>query len=39
MARELGLPAVVGVAGATTAIPDGAKVGVDPATGRVRIDA
>jgi pyruvate,water dikinase len=39
MARELGLPAVVGVAGATAAIPDGAKVEVDPATGRVRIDA
>jgi pyruvate,water dikinase len=37
MARELGLPAVVGVAGATTAIPDGAKVEVDPATGQVRI--
>jgi len=27
------------VAGATAAIPDGAKVEVDPATGRVRIDA
>ncbi|HET7722478.1 MAG TPA: PEP-utilizing enzyme, partial [Acidimicrobiales bacterium] len=39
MARELGLPAVVGVAGATAAIPDGAKVEVDPVTGRVRIDA
>ena len=39
MARELGLPAVVGVASATTAIPDGAKVEVDPVTGRVRIDA
>jgi len=39
MARELGLPAVVGVASATAAIPDGAKVEVDPVTGRVRIDA
>lgn len=38
MARELGLPAVVGVVGATTAIPDGAKVEVDPVNGRVRID-
>ncbi len=38
MARELGLPAVVGVAGATGAIPDGAKVEVDPTSGRVRIN-
>jgi pyruvate,water dikinase len=37
VARELGLPAVVGVAGATSAIADGAKVEVDPATGRVHI--
>lgn len=37
MARELGLPAVVGVTGATAAIPDGAKVEVDPVTGRVLI--
>jgi pyruvate,water dikinase len=37
VARELALPAVVGVSGATTAIPDGAKVEVDPATGQVRI--
>ncbi|MGK2950350.1 MAG: PEP-utilizing enzyme, partial [Acidimicrobiales bacterium] len=39
VARELGLAAVVGAAGATTAIPDGAKVEVDPTTGRVTIDA
>lgn len=39
MARELGLPAVVGVAGATGAIPDGATVEVDPTSGRVRIEA
>ena len=37
VARELGLPAVVGVAGATSAIADGAEVQVDPAAGRVRI--
>jgi pyruvate,water dikinase len=37
VARELAVPAVVGVSGATTAIPDGAKVEVDPATGQVRI--
>jgi pyruvate,water dikinase len=37
MARELGLPAVVGVAGATATIPDGAEVEVHPATGRVSI--
>ncbi len=38
VARELGLPAVVGVADATAAIPNGAKVEVEPVTGRVRID-
>ena len=38
VARELGLPAVVGVAGATATIPDGAKVEVDPTSGRVRVD-
>ena len=37
VAREYGMPAVVGVVGATTAIPDGAQVEVDPAVGRVRI--
>ena len=30
LARELGLPAVVGAAGATGVIPDGAEVEVDP---------
>jgi phosphohistidine swiveling domain-containing protein len=35
--REHGIPAVVGVTAATTAIPDGAKVEVDPAAGQVRI--
>lgn len=39
VARELGLAAVVGAAGATTAIPDGAQVEVDPTTGRVTVDA
>jgi pyruvate,water dikinase len=37
VAREHGIPAVVGVAAATTAIPDGAKVEVDPAAGEVRL--
>jgi phosphohistidine swiveling domain-containing protein len=37
MARELGLPAVVGVAGAVEAIADGATVEVDPSADRVRI--
>jgi pyruvate,water dikinase len=37
MARELGIPAVVGVAGAVDAIGDGAAVEVDPCAGRVRI--
>ena len=35
--REYGIPAVVGVAGATTNIADGAEVTVDPITGRVEI--
>jgi pyruvate,water dikinase len=35
--REHGIPAVVGVTAATTAIPDGAKVEVDPVAGQVRI--
>lgn len=39
VARELGLPAVLGVAGATAAIPDGATVEVDPVNGRVGIMA
>lgn len=37
IARELGLPAVIGAAGAMTDIPDGALVEVDPAAGRVRV--
>jgi pyruvate,water dikinase len=37
MARELGIPAVVGAAGAMTHIADGATVTVDPASGRVHV--
>lgn len=37
MARELGLPTVVGVSGAVAAIPDGAEVEIDPDAGRVRV--
>ena len=37
MARELGLPAVLGAAGAMAAIPDGALVEVDPSLGSVRV--
>ena len=37
LARELGLPAVIGAAGAMTAIPDGATIEVDPVAGRVRV--
>lgn len=37
IARELGIPAVVGVAGATSDIPDGALIQIDPAAGEVRI--
>jgi phosphohistidine swiveling domain-containing protein len=36
IARELGLPAVIGAQGAMQ-IPDGAPVEVDPSTGRVRV--
>ena len=39
VARELGLPAVVGVANATRLIPDGATVTVDGAAGTVTIEA
>lgn len=35
--REQAIPAVLGVIGATSTIPDGATVTVDPATGRVAI--
>jgi phosphohistidine swiveling domain-containing protein len=37
MARELGLPAVLGATGAVAAIPDGALVEVDPVRGSVRV--
>jgi pyruvate,water dikinase len=37
IARELGIPAVVGAAGALREIPDGAEVEVDASTGRVRV--
>jgi pyruvate,water dikinase len=37
IARELGLVAVIGAAGALAAVPDGALVEVDPGTGRVRV--
>ena len=37
VARELGIPAVIGAARATQLLPDGAQVEVDPEAGRVRI--
>ena len=37
IARELGLPALIGAAGAMEQIRDGALVEVDPAAGRVRV--
>ena len=37
VAREYGLPAVVAVTGATTALRDGALVAVDGSTGRVAL--
>ena len=37
VAREFGLPAVVGVAGATTAIADGRQVEIDGTAGTVRL--
>ncbi|MBI3750502.1 MAG: hypothetical protein HY263_02440 [Chloroflexi bacterium] len=37
VAREFGLPAVVGVAGATTAITDGRQVEIDGTAGTVRL--
>jgi pyruvate,water dikinase len=36
-ARELGIPAVLGVLDAHLVIPDGAEIEVDPANGRVRL--
>ena len=37
IARELGLPAVIGAADAMQLVPDGARVEVDPAGGTVRV--
>jgi pyruvate,water dikinase len=37
IARELGLPAVIGAPGAMTSIPDGATIEVDPVQGRVLV--
>ena len=37
LARELGIPAIVGMKDALTAIPDGAIVDVDPTTGSLRV--
>lgn len=37
IARELGLPALVGAAGATTLIADGASIELDPGAGTVRL--
>jgi len=37
IARELGLPAVIGAVDAMDRIPDGARVEVDPIRGRVRV--
>jgi rifampicin phosphotransferase len=39
LARELGIPAVVGARGALTDIPDGAMIEVDPIAGEVRLVA
>lgn len=39
MARELGIPAVIGAPGALSDIPNGARVRVDPAAGTVQIVA
>jgi pyruvate,water dikinase len=37
VSRELGLPCIVAVTGATTSIPDGALVEVDGAAGTVTV--
>ncbi len=37
VAREYGIPGIVGTRDATRAIPDGARVRVDGATGEVRL--
>jgi phosphohistidine swiveling domain-containing protein len=37
VAREYGLPAVVGAAGATATIPDGGKISIDGTAGTVTL--
>jgi phosphohistidine swiveling domain-containing protein len=37
VARELGIPAVVSVTGASTTIPDGARITVDGSAGTVTV--
>jgi pyruvate,water dikinase len=37
LARELGIPAVIGAPGALVDIPDGADVEVDPLSGKVTV--
>ena len=37
MARELGIPAIIGAAGALEEIPDGAEVEVDPRAGTATV--
>jgi pyruvate,water dikinase len=37
IARELGLPAVIGASGAMSLVPDGATIEVDPKAGRVTV--
>jgi pyruvate,water dikinase len=37
MARELGIPAVIGAVGALEEIPNGAEVEVDPVAGTVQV--
>jgi pyruvate,water dikinase len=37
IARELGLPALIGSAGATSLIVDGASIELDPVAGTVRV--
>jgi rifampicin phosphotransferase len=39
LARELGIPGIIGAAGALGTIPDGARVEVDPTAGTVRLVA
>jgi pyruvate,water dikinase len=37
LARELGIPAVIGAKGAVTTIPHGAEIELDPVGGQVRV--